>query len=79
MTLQNTNISHLGKRKVIDSKVPAGRGHRTVLMEGFEGNHYQSPWQNLHEWPAKLGTVPCFHSVDKLLFHRCQTFQKPII
>ena len=24
-TLQKTNISHLGKRKIIDSKVPAGR------------------------------------------------------
>ena len=62
MTLQNTNISHLGKRKIIDSKVPAGRGHRTVPIEGFEGNHYQSPWHDLHEWLAKLGTVPCFHS-----------------
>ena len=26
-TLQSTNLSHLGKRKIIDSKVPAGKGH----------------------------------------------------
>ena len=26
-TLQEINISHLGKRKIIDSKVPAGRGY----------------------------------------------------
>ena len=30
VTLQETNISHLGKRKIIDAKVPVGRGYVMV-------------------------------------------------
>ena len=30
VTLQETNISHLGKKKIIDSKVPVGRGYVIV-------------------------------------------------
>jgi len=35
-TLLGTNISHLGKRKIIDSKVPAGRGYVSFV----EGIHW---------------------------------------
>jgi len=30
VTLQETNISHLGKKKIIDAKVPVGRGYVMV-------------------------------------------------
>ena len=34
VTLQATNISHLGRRKILDSKVPAGMG-----FFGFPGGY----------------------------------------
>ena len=38
-TLQGTNISYLGKRKLIDSKVPAGRG---ICDRSQEGDRFKT-------------------------------------
>ena len=61
-TLQGTNISHLGKRKIMDSRVPAGRGY----VSSLEGTTVDlSTWYS-HLSKRSFTLVPClfFHLWD---------------
>ena len=55
-TLQGTNMSHLGKRKIIDSKVPAGREY----IRSQEGN--------IHCWLVQL----CWFTQILAMMKSCQ-------